>query len=70
MKLEVVHFEDLTLTVCSAVRAGDVGRNAAFALRTGLELRGTPAIGAATHFLLHLGGSTLRNGHGFKLLIG
>jgi hypothetical protein len=66
--LDGVHFQNLTLAIGSAVRACDMGGNAAFALRACFELGNSPAVRAATHFLLHLGCSALGYSHGISWL--
>lgn len=63
-ELDVISLENLTLAVGATLRAGNVRRHTALTLGAGLELRGTPAIGSAAHFLLHFGYSTFWNGHG------
>ena len=62
--LEDLHIEDLTLAVEPAGRARDVTRDAAAALRAGLEQGFAPAVGATAHALLHLRRSAFWNCHG------
>lgn len=62
--LQRINGENLTITVCAAGWAGNVTRLLAATIRAGRQLWSTPTVRAAAHFLLHLGGSTLWNGHG------
>jgi len=65
-RLEVVNFKHLTLTVCAAVWACDVRRDAAFAFRACFEFWGAPTVCASAHFLFHFGCSSLGYSHGIS----
>ena len=62
-KLDEVHIENLTVAIGATGWARDVSRDAAFALRAGLELWLTPAVGSTAELLLMLGCATFRYCH-------
>ena len=67
-RLDQVDIDDLALSVGSARGAGDMPRDAAPTLGTGLEQWLAPAVGSSAETLLVLGSAAFWCGHGSRWL--
>lgn len=63
MPLDEIDIENLAIAVGSAGRTGDMAEDARLTLGAGLQVRLTPAIGAAAEFLLMLGSASFWSCH-------